>query len=253
MTARDGWSLAVGTLTAVRVPAPRAVDAGTARTAMLVAPLAVLPLAIAVVVVGEVGRRLDLPLVVTALLAVGALALGTRALHWDGLADVADGLTASYDRARALDVMRSGTAGPAGVVAVALVLGLQVAALTPLLQTTGTTLLAGLLVCASRCALAITCAAGVPPARSDGLGATCAGTVPKPAAVASWVLAAGAVAAVATWAGTGTVRGTVACLLAALVVLTLVRRAVRRFGGVTGDVFGAAVELSLAVLLVACA
>ena len=44
-------------------------------------------------------------------------------------------------------------------------------------------------------------------------------------------------------------RGLVAVALAALVVALLVRRCVRRFGGVTGDVFGAAIELSLATLL----
>ena len=38
-----------------------------------------------------------------------------------------------------------------------------------------------------------------------------------------------------------------------VVVAVLVRRAVRRFGGVTGDVYGAAIELSLATLLVALA
>jgi adenosylcobinamide-GDP ribazoletransferase len=45
----------------------------------------------------------------------------------------------------------------------------------------------------------------------------------------------------------------VAVGLAALVVVLLVVRAVRRFGGVTGDVFGAAIELALATLLLALA
>ena len=49
------------------------------------------------------------------------------------------------------------------------------------------------------------------------------------------------------------VRGPVTVAVAALVVCALTARAVRRFGGVTGDVFGAAIELTLAVLLVGLA
>ena len=181
------------------------------------------------------------------------LAAGTRALHWDGLSDVADGLTASYERERSLAVMKSGTSGPAGVVATVVVLGLQVAALAALLATTRGAALAAVTVCASRCALTITCARGVPAARTDGLGVGYAGTVPVAAAATSWILASAALAALATWAEVGTVRMVVGCALAVLVVIALVRRAVRRFGGVTGDVFGAAIELSLATLLLAAA
>jgi adenosylcobinamide-GDP ribazoletransferase len=249
----SAFRLAVGTLTAVPVPPPTTVDRSTSRAAMLLAPLAVVPLAAAVLVMGETGRRLDLPLLATALLAVGALAAGTRALHWDGLSDVADGLTASYEKERSLSVMKSGTSGPAGVVATVLVLGLQVAALAPLLGTARGTVLAGACVCASRCALTITCARGVPPARTDGLGVGYTGTVPVAAALASWVVATAVLAALATWAGVGTARMVVGCALAVLVVGALVRRAVRRFGGVTGDVFGAAIELSFATLLLAAA
>ncbi|MCY1313698.1 hypothetical protein D9M70_642460 [compost metagenome] len=49
------------------------------------------------------------------------------------------------------------------------------------------------------------------------------------------------------------VRGPVTVALAGLVVVALTMRAVRRFGGVTGDVFGAGIELALAVLLVGAA
>ena len=67
----------------------------------------------------------------------------------------------------------------------------------------------------------------------------------------SWLLAAVVVALLAGWVGFDAWRGLVAVVLAGLVVALLVRRAVRRFGGVTGDVFGAAIELALATLLVA--
>lgn len=240
----DAWRLSVGTLTAVRVAHPRTVDTRTAGRAMLLAPLAVLPLGLLVAAVGLAGREAGLSPLVTAVLAVAGLVAGSRALHVDGLADVADGLTASYDRERSLAVMKSGTAGPAGVAAVVLVLGVQSAALAALLRQEQGWLVAGVLVCLSRCALAVACTRGVPGARPDGLGATYVGSVAPLATGASWLAAAAVAFVVAGPAGALSV------LVAAGAVVLLLRRAVHRFGGVTGDVFGASVELALMVLLV---
>jgi len=185
----------------------------------------VLPLGLLVVAVLATGVALDLPPLAAGLLAVGALAAGSRALHWDGLSDTVDGLTASYDAARSLEVMRSGTSGPAGVLATVVLAGVQAVSFAALADDL---LVAGGLVCLSRCALWIVCCTRVPAARPDGLGASYAGTVPVPVAVLGGVLLS----------GTGGVA-----------VLLLVRRATRRFGGVTGDVMGAAIELALAVTL----
>lgn len=224
----DAWRLAVGTLTALPVGPPRTVDGRTARGAMLLAPIAVLPLGIVLAVLVGVGGATDLPPLAVAVVALGALAAGSRALHWDGLSDVADGLTASYDRERSLAVMKSGTAGPAGVVAVVVVLGVQAAALSAYVGSWRGAVLAGVLVCLSRCALWVVCAAPVPAARPDGLGVAFTGSVPTPVAVVGCVV-------------TGVLPG--------LVVVALVARCTRRLGGVTGDVMGAAIELALASLL----
>jgi adenosylcobinamide-GDP ribazoletransferase len=248
---RDAWRLSVGTLTAIRVRPPAGVDRATARIAMLLAPLAVVPLGALVALVCRAGHWAQLSPLAIGFVAVGVLALASRALHWDGLSDTVDGLTASYDQDRALQVMRSGTAGPAGVVAVVVVAGIQASALAGLGTTARGAVLAGVLVCLSRCALALTCRVGVPAARAGGLGAAAAGTVPLVAAVVSWTLAAALAAAVADWAGLGWWRALLAVVAAALVVLVVVRVAVRRVGGVTGDVYGATVELALATLLVA--
>jgi adenosylcobinamide-GDP ribazoletransferase len=246
---RDAWRLAVGTLTAVPVAAPGRVDGRTAGRAMLLAPLA--PLGLLVGVVVRLGGLLDVAPLAVAFLAVGALAAGSRALHWDGLSDTADGLTASYDPQRSLAVMKSGTSGPAGVVATVVVLGLQVAALASFVDGWQGAVLAGFLVCASRVALTITCLRGVPAARTDGLGQPHAGTVGLVPAALVWVLVTVATTALVTSLGGDWWRGVVAVLVAGVVVVALVRRTVRRFGGVTGDVYGAAIELSLAALLVA--
>jgi adenosylcobinamide-GDP ribazoletransferase len=224
----DGWRLATGTLTALPLRQPATVDRKAARTAMLLAPVAVLPLGLVVALVVGIGGLLPVPALAVAAVAVGLLAAGSRALHWDGLSDVADGLTASYDRARSLAVMRTGASGPAGTVAVTVVLVVQVAALTAYVGTWAGALLAGLLVCLSRCALWVVCCTRVPPARTDGLGLLYTRTVPVPVAVLGGLLLS---------------------VAGGLVVLALVRRTTARFGGVTGDVMGAAVELALASTL----
>lgn len=280
----DAWRLAFGTLTALPVRPPRVVDRRRAGLAMVLAPLAVLPLGLGVAVVLAVGHLLALPSLVTALLAVGLAILGNRAFHLDGLSDTVDGLAASYDRERSLAVMKGGTAGPAGVVATVLVVGLQAAALTGdglaqygisgdhgwfaygpvpsgvhaswMALTQGGwhgAVLAGVALCVARGALVICCARGVRPAREDGLGRTYTQTVPVAVAVVVWIVLAAVLALVGCWAGLPLWRGALAAVLAAAVVGITVTTAVRRFGGVTGDVFGAAVELACATLLVALA
>jgi adenosylcobinamide-GDP ribazoletransferase len=230
---------------------PQRVDRDTAGLAMVIAPLAVLPLGILVTLVLWSGRGLGLNPLITGLLGVGALALGSRAFHLDGLADTADALTASYDRDRSLEVMKSGAAGPAGVTALIVVLGIQAVALA-VLVTSGTGLvLAGALVCFSRVALTITCVHGVLAARTGGLGAATAHSVPRPVTAMTWLAAAAVSAAIVASTGGRWWGPLIGFAVAAAVVALLVRRAIRRLGGITGDIHGAAIEITLAVLLVA--
>jgi len=246
----DGLRLAVGTLTAVPVGPPARRDRSTARVAMLLAPVAVLPLGLAAVAVGAVGVAVGLPAPVVAVLLVGVVALGSRGLHLDGLADTADGLGSGYDRDRALDVMRRGNTGPLGVSTLLLVLLAQVAAAAAVLSRPWGAVAIAVLVCLSRTALLLACAAGVPAARPSGLGAAVAGVVPRAAAGIGLLLAAGVAAFALVITGSHWWLGIVAVVVAAAVTAGLLARCVRRFGGITGDVLGAAIEIDLAALLV---
>jgi adenosylcobinamide-GDP ribazoletransferase len=238
--------MAVGTLTTVPVPAPRVIDRRVAGGAMLLAPLAALPLAAVAGLVVAVGQAVHLPPLATAGLALGAVALGSRGLHLDGLADTADGLGASYDRAKALDVMRRGDSGPTGVATLVFVLLVQVGALAGAIGANHGIAAAATAVLAGRCTLSMSCAKGVPSARPEGLGATVAGSVPRAAAIGVGLTAA-AVAALAP--GIGWWRGPGAVLLAYAVAAALLRRCTKRLGGVTGDVLGAGVETAVAAAL----
>ncbi|MGA9748939.1 MAG: adenosylcobinamide-GDP ribazoletransferase, partial [Nocardioides sp.] len=125
--------LAVGTLTVFPVRAP-SVDRRTAGLAMALAPLVGLALGIVVLVVIVLVGDLVPPLL-AAVLVVGLLALLTRGMHLDGLADTADGLGSGRPPPEALDVMRRGDVGPFGVVTLVLVLLAQVVAIAAMLLT----------------------------------------------------------------------------------------------------------------------
>src|ERR687893_2832723 len=119
----------VGLLTALPVPA---CAASSARGVLPWAPLVGLLLGGVATGIGLLGTR-TVSSLVGAVLAVTVLALLTRGLHLDGLADTADGLGPLRDRDRALAVMRQGDVGPFGVAAVVLTLLLQVACAAELL------------------------------------------------------------------------------------------------------------------------
>jgi adenosylcobinamide-GDP ribazoletransferase len=185
------------------------------------------------------------PALVAGLLAVALLALGTRGMHLDGLADTADGLGCYGPPERALAVMRDGGAGPFAVVTLVVVVGVQGAALAALAPTgpwvVASAALAG---AAGRAGFAWACRTGVPAARPGGLGAQVAGSQPWWVALAWWL-----VLAAAGWAPLGW-RAPVAVAVGAAAVVLLSRHTARRFGGVTGDVLGAASELATTAALV---
>ena len=249
----DALRLSTGLLSVLPVGRIADVTPTTAGRAMVLGPLAVLPLAVVAGAVFAAGAAVGLPALLVGLLVVGALVLGTRALHLDGLADTVDGLGVGPDRERALMVMRRGDVGPMGVVALVLVLGLQAAALTALPPTVGGGAAVGLIVCGSRTVLVLLCRRGVPAARLDGLGAMVAGTVARGPAVLVGCTGVTLTLAAAAAMGRPWWQGLMAAALAGIVVLVLLAHVLRRLGGVSGDVIGAAVEAAFTALLVGLA
>jgi adenosylcobinamide-GDP ribazoletransferase len=242
----DGVRLALSWLTVLPVRAGE-VDARSCRQAITLAPFVGVLLG-GVAATALLGLHLvGAPGLLAGLLVVGLLALGTRGMHLDGLADTADGLGCYGPPERALAVMKDGGAGPFAVVTLIVVLGAQATALGALEPTRwGAVVLAS---AAGRAAFSVCCRRGVAAARAEGLGVLVAGSQAPLVPVLWWfALTAAAVFAVPgrPWLGP------LAVVLALAVVLLLVRHVQRRFGGITGDVLGAACELSTLTVLATC-
>ncbi|WP_437090048.1 adenosylcobinamide-GDP ribazoletransferase [Streptomyces hundungensis] len=252
-TALHGVRFAFGTLTVFPARITRW-DRATARAGMTLAPLAGLAVGLCAAAAGAGLRALGAGALLAAVGSVAAPALLTRGLHLDGLADVADGLGSAKPAEEALRIMKRSDIGPFGVVTLLFCLLAQIAALSRLFEDGWARGAAGAVVAAltARTALTLASRRGVAAARPDGLGAVVAGTVAgwRALAVAALVTAvcAGAGGLFGPWSAPHFALAAVAGLGAAEVLL---RRCLRRFGGVTGDVFGAVAEGCATVTLVA--
>jgi adenosylcobinamide-GDP ribazoletransferase len=241
--------LAVSWLTIVPVGTPVEVNRDVARRALYWAPVIGAGLGLLAAGVLTVLHALGAPSLLAGLLVVATLAGATRGMHLDGLADTADGLGCYGGPRQALEVMRDSSCGPFGVITLVLVLTTQAAALGALADTGRLTPVV-LAVIAGRAAFSWCTRTGVLPARPAGMGALVAGSQPAAVPVAFAVaLLAGGLLAVPDqpW------QGALAIILAALLVVAFSAHTHRRFGGVIGDVLGAACELTTTVVLVVCA
>lgn len=172
----------------------------------------------------------------------------TRMLHWDGLADVADGMWGGHTPGRRLEIMSDSHTGAFGATAIALVAVVQTASI-------GAVLLGRhelpLLVVPAFARLAPTFAAWLgKPAREGGLGRSVMG----PPSVLGITVAGLTVGTCIWWlyfgyglTGAGIGVGAVAVALVVPHVLS------SQVGGVTGDIMGASVLICETVLFGAAA
>ena len=235
----NGALIAVEFLTPVRFRRVEAYDDRTFAEALGWYPLAGLLIGVAMALLDR-GLVELLPPAPAAALLVAFLALASGGLHLDGVADTADGMAVQGDRAARLGVMSEGNTGPAGVMALVLVLLAQWAAISSLPEEGR----AAALIVAPVLARWTVVPVGMlfQPARPRGLGhAIHSGLWPVAAPLATVI---GLVAAVVLFG----VAGLVLIALAGVGALVVAGAASRMLHGVTGDVFGAGIEVAQVVV-----
>jgi adenosylcobinamide-GDP ribazoletransferase len=180
-----------------------------------------------------------------ALIAIALSALISGGLHLDGLADTVDGLSGGRgERARTLEIMRDSRIGSHGALALVLVMALKWAALERALAMGQWSWLMAPVAARFACTLLVL---SFPYARAQGLGAPFVGLARMPTSIT-------ALAAVGIAAALLGPLSLVPALLATLCAVGVALRMNGLLGGLTGDVYGAAIELAeLAALLEAAA
>lgn len=186
------------------------------------------------------GLALISPPFVTGALSLLVWVILTGGLHLDGLADCCDGLLAATTPERRLEIMKDPRLGTFGGTGLLLALLLKFAALSSLTVSASP----GLFLAASLSRWCLLPAGFMPLARPGGMGADFASGLRRGAVFVGAVLPLGLVLVL----GWQAVFAALAGLLAAASVLGLAKA---RINGVTGDVFGAVVEVAeTAILLV---
>ncbi|MGX1597333.1 adenosylcobinamide-GDP ribazoletransferase [Dietzia maris] len=247
--------LALSWMTVLPVGRPGVPDSAAAGRAMTAMPVVGLVCGVVATALAHGVHAMGAGALLSGVIGVAAVLALTRGMHVDALADTADGLGSYAGPDRALEIMRSGSVGPMGAAVLVLVLLAEVAALGTLVDS-GAWLAPVAAVVLSRCLPAVLLRRGVPAASPTGFGALVAGSQSRVAVVVTGLVCAAAGAALAgsglsaaTWwaPATGAVAGVAAYGAAA----GFGRHAVRRFGGISGDVLGAVIETGTAAALVA--
>lgn len=190
-----------------------------------------------------VASGLGLPPSLAAPLAICAMVLLSGAMHEDGLADCADSFLGGTTRERKLEIMQDSRIGTYG--AVALVLSLYLRAMSLALIVDESLGLAGAVLIGTA-ALSRTASllplALLPPAKENGAGF--AAGKPEPAALAIAACLAVVFAFAPVVAGASLARSLAGIAAATGAAYAIVLLARKQIGGQTGDVAGAAQQLS---------
>ncbi len=185
-----------------------------------------------------------LPAVIAAGLAIGCGLLITGGLHEDGFADCADGLGATQDQERALEIMQDSRIGTYGSLALISSTGLRWAALASLEPVSG---VLALFICNSGARSAMTIAMQFSNyARPEGLGKQANGIT------GSNFIQAITIAFIIT-AILGSFWGIIALCLSYCFAWLFMKRLEYRIGGYTGDGLGAIEQISEITILITLA
>ena len=228
-----------------RIPVGRLVelDAGDVARGAPALPLVGGGIGALVAVIAE-GAGHELPALVAAGLGLAVGAALTGALHLDALADAADALTKRGDAA--LAIMRDHSIGTYGATALFLDLLVKAGALATLVAGAGAVGPATAAGALAR-AVPLVVASALPSVREDGIGSSVARRVSR-AGVAASVAVAVALSLLA-----GPVTGLELSGVAAALTVAAILFYRHWLGGVTGDLLGAATEVTETGLLVVAA
>jgi adenosylcobinamide-GDP ribazoletransferase len=180
----------------------------------------------------------------SAALTLAAWVVLTGALHLDGWADCCDAFFVPVDRARRLEIMKDPRLGSFGGVGLLLLVLVKLGALSASAGNPAVFVLAPAL---ARWVLVVA-AAGFPLAKQEGMAAFFRRSLGRREVVIATTTAALLLAISWRWGGSGLL---VLPISAVLAMLAMAGLATRRLGGLTGDVYGAIVELAETVTLIA--
>jgi adenosylcobinamide-GDP ribazoletransferase len=187
------------------------------------------------------------PSLIVAILLTGLDALLTGAMHFDGLADTADGFGGGATRDDVLRIMRDHTIGSYGGVALVLVAALKIATIAALID--GNRAIAALMLAPvlGRWS-AVLLSATQPYARTVADGQKVSAGAPT-RFIARTELIIATVTVLAIVLAMDPCRGAAALLLTGLASAGWAWKCRRRIGGITGDTLGAGIELSECLVL----
>ncbi|MYR05171.1 adenosylcobinamide-GDP ribazoletransferase [Gordonia sp. SID5947] len=240
--------IALSWLTVLPLPQPRvAMDRRVGAAVMSAVPAVGAVLGALAAGVAALLSLTDLPATLIGAVVVVVLALLTRGMHLDGLADTADGLGCYGPPERVAEVMRSGSAGPFGVATIVAVM---------LIQSIGLGALVGehrwydigFAVALGRLVAVVGARRGLPAAHPEGFGALVADS--QRTSIVVWAGIA-TVAALATGWGIddfSAVQAVQSVIVVAVVTgfgWWFTRHCARRIGGASGDILGAGIELGV--------
>lgn len=187
------------------------------------------------------GLLLVLPALPAAAVTLGLSLLLTGAFHEDGLADTADALGGGRTRQEAVRILKDPSHGTYGVLAIVMSVVIRIAALATLDGWTAVAVLPGAHALSRGAAVGLL--ATVRPATGEGLGASFGSRATRRDAATS--VAAALLIGIVSMGGWVTA----AALVAGLCWWAVGRVAVRRIGGITGDILGAAQQISEILVL----